>query len=114
MTTSVPQRNVDKFLNPFDLFKGFFYLCNMEDNERIQELEGEIFDLKSELRECVDKERIYQEILSEINDSIDNLFQREEENERFRFDDKVDFRQYVMNLKNDLNEYRRVYGNIVF
>jgi len=86
----------------------------MEDNERIQELEGDIFNLKSELRECIDSERIYQEILSEINNSIDNLFQREEENERFRFDDKVDFRQYVMNLKNDLNEYRRIYGNIVF
>jgi hypothetical protein len=86
----------------------------MEDNERIQELEGIIFDLKSELRECIDKERIYQEILSEINDSIDNLFQREEENERFRFDDKVDYRQYVINLKNDLNEYKRIYGNIVF
>lgn len=86
----------------------------MEDNERIQELEGDIFNLKSELRESIDRERIYQEILSEINYSIDNLFQREEENERFRFDDKVDFRQYVMNLKNDLNEYRRIYGNIVF
>ena len=86
----------------------------MEDNERIQELEGEVFDLRSELRECIDRERIYQEILSEINDSIDNLFQREEENERFRFDDKVDYRQYVINLKNDLNEYKRIYGNIVF
>lgn len=86
----------------------------MEDNERIQELEGDIFDLKSELRECVDKERIYQEILSEINDSIDKLFQREQENERFRFDDKVDYRQYVMNLKKDLNEYRRIYRNIEF
>ena len=86
----------------------------MEDNERIQELEGDIFNLKSELRESIDRERIYQEILSEINYSIDNLFQREEENERFRFDDKVDFRQYVMNLKNDLNEYRRIYGNIDF
>ena len=86
----------------------------MEDNERIQELEGDIFDLKSELRECVDKERIYQEILSEINDSIDKLLQREQENERFRFDDVIDYRQYVINLKNDLNEYRRIYGNIVF
>ncbi len=86
----------------------------MEDKERIQELEGDIFDLKSELRECIDRERIYQEILSEINDSIDNLFQREEENERFRFDDVIDYRQYVINLKKDLNEYRRIYGNIVF
>jgi len=86
----------------------------MEDNERIQELEGEIFDLRLELKECIDRERIYQEILSEINDSIDNLFQREEENERFRFDDVIDYRQYVINLKNDLNEYKRIYGNIVF
>jgi hypothetical protein len=86
----------------------------MEDNERIQELEGEVFDLRSELRESIDRERIYQEILSEINDSIDNLFQREEENERFRFDEVIDYRQYVINLKNDLNEYKRIYGNIVF
>ena len=86
----------------------------MEDNERIQELEGEIFDLRSELQECIDKERIYQEILSEINDSIINLLQREEENERFRFDEKIDFRQYVINVKKDLDEYRRLYRNISF
>jgi uncharacterized FlaG/YvyC family protein len=86
----------------------------MEDNERIQELEGEIFDLRSELNESIDKERIYKEILSEINDSIDNLFQREKENERFRFDDKIDFRQYVINVKKDLDEYRRLYRNINF
>jgi hypothetical protein len=86
----------------------------MEDNERIQELEGDIFDLKSELRECIDRERIYQEILSEINNSIDDLFQREQENERFRFDEKIDFRQYVVNLKKDLNEYKKIYGNISF
>ena len=86
----------------------------MEDNERIQGLEGEIFDLRSELQESINKERIYKEILSEINDSIDNLFQREEENERFRFDDKIDFRQYVINVKKDLDEYRRLYRNINF
>jgi hypothetical protein len=86
----------------------------MEDNERIQELEGEIFDLRSELQECIDKERIYREILSEINDSIINLLQREQENERFRFDEKIDFRQYVINVKKDLDEYRRLYRNINF
>ena len=86
----------------------------MEDKERIQELEGELYGLKSELRECIDKERIYQEILSEINDSIINLLQREQENERFRFDEKIDFRQYVINVKKDLDEYKRIYGNISF
>ena len=86
----------------------------MEDKERIQELEGEIFDLKSELKECIDRERIYREILSEINDSIINLLQREQENERFRFDEKIDFRKYVINVKKDLDEYRRLYRNINF
>ncbi len=86
----------------------------MEDKERIQELEGEIYGLKSELRECIDRERIYQEILSEINDSIINLLQREQENERFRFDEKIDFRKYVINVKKDLDEYKRIYGNISF
>jgi len=86
----------------------------MEDKERIQELEGIIFDLKSELSESVDKERVYREILSEINDSIINLLQREQENERFRFDEKIDFRQYVINVKKDLDEYRRLYRNISF
>jgi hypothetical protein len=86
----------------------------MEDKERIQELEGTIFDLESELRECIDKERIYREILSEINDSIINLLQREQENERFRFDEKIDFRKYVINVKKDLDEYRRLYRNINF
>jgi len=86
----------------------------MEDKERIQELEGEIFDLRSELKECIDRERIYMEILSEIDDSIINLLQREQENERFRFDEKIDFKEYVINVKNDLDEYRRIYGNISF
>ncbi len=86
----------------------------MEDKERIQELEGTIFDLRSELNECIDKERIYREILSEINDSIINLLQREQENERFRFDEKIDFRKYVINVKKDLDEYRRLYRNINF
>ena len=86
----------------------------MEDNERIQELEGEIFDLRSELNECIDRERIYREILSEIDDSIINLLQRDKENERFRFDERIDFKEYVINVKKDLDEYRRIYGNISF
>jgi uncharacterized FlaG/YvyC family protein len=86
----------------------------MEDKERIQELEGEIFDLRSELQECIDRERIYREILSEIDDSIINLLQRDKENERFRFDEKINFKEYVINVKKDLDEYRRIYGNISF
>jgi hypothetical protein len=65
----------------------------MEDKERIQELEGEIFDLRSELNDCID---------------------REQENERFRFDEKINFKEYVINVKKDLDEYRRLYRNISF
>ena len=71
----------------------------MEDKELIQELEGEIFDLRSELKECIDRERIYRDILSEIDDSIINLLQRDKENERFRFGEKIDFKEYVINVK---------------
>ena len=38
--------------------------------DKIDKLEGEIFELNSELKEHRDKERIYQEILSDINYSI--------------------------------------------
>lgn len=86
----------------------------MEHIDKIQELEGDIYDLKSELKECRDRERIYQEILFEINDSIDKLFIREKDNERFRFDENIDYRQYVINLKKDLDEYKRIYNNINF
>jgi hypothetical protein len=86
----------------------------MEDKELIQELEGEIFNLRSELKECIDRERIYMEILSEIDDSIINLLQRDKENERFRFDEKINFKEYIINVKKDLDEYRRIYGNISF
>ena len=55
------------------------------EKNKIQELEGKIFEMESILRDNRDKERIYQEILSDINSSIINLFKREEENIRFNF-----------------------------
>jgi hypothetical protein len=48
------------------------------EKNKIQELEGKIFEMESILRDNRDKERIYQEILSDINSSIINLFKREE------------------------------------
>jgi hypothetical protein len=86
----------------------------MEHIDRIQELEGDIYDLKSKLKECCDRELLYKGMLSEINESIMELFKREQENERFRFDEKIDYRQYVINLKKDLDEYKRIYRNIHF
>jgi hypothetical protein len=92
----------------------FSYICKMEHIDKIQELEGDIYDLKSELKECRDRELLYKGMLSEINDSIMELFKREQENERFRFDEKIDYREYVINLKKDLDEYKRIYRNIHF
>ena len=86
----------------------------MECNDEIQRLEGEILELKDELRKVIDRELIYKEILSEIRDSIDNQLTRDKENERFKFDEKVDFKLFVEYMKEDLKNYRRIYRNIDF
>jgi len=52
---------------------------------------------------------IYLDILSNIDNSLNVLFKREEENERFNLGDNIDFRQSVVNLKEALNEYKRIY-----
>ena len=82
---------------------------------RIDELEGEIFELNSNLKEHRDKERIYQEILSDINYSIMVFFKREEENERFNLGDNIDYRQNLIGLKDYLDEIKKTYnGKIKF
>jgi len=81
-----------------------------EHNEsEIQKLEGEIFELRSRLQDSHKKEMFYQEILSEINNSINELFEIEAENERFRLDAEIDYRACLKNLKKSLAEYKRVY-----
>jgi|LakMenEpi03Aug12_release.lakeMendotaPanAssembly.Ray.scaffolds.fasta_scaffold14935_18 hypothetical protein len=81
-----------------------------EHNEsEIQKLEGEIFELRSRLQDSHKKEMFYQEILSEINNSINELFEIESENERFRLDAEIDYRECLKNLKKSLAEYKRVY-----
>jgi hypothetical protein len=77
--------------------------------ELIQTLEGKIIDLEFELKKSKDKEMIYLDILSNIDNSLNVLFKREEENERFDLGDNIDFRQSVVNLKEALNEYKRIY-----
>jgi hypothetical protein len=83
--------------------------------DKIDKLEGEIFELKSDLKEHRDKERIYQEILSDINYSIMVFFKREEENERFNLGDNIDYRQNLIGLKEYLDEIKKTYkGKIKF
>ena len=86
----------------------------MECNDEIQRLEGEILELRDELRKVTDRELIYKEILTEVIDSIDNQLTRDKENERFKFDDKINFKLFVQYMKEDLENYRRIYKNINF
>ena len=84
----------------------------MEHDDEIQKLEGEILDLKDKLKRVTDRELIYKEILREIGESIDNQLKRDDENERFWFDEKIDFKVFVIRVKEDLENYRRIYKKI--
>ena len=84
----------------------------MECNDEIQRLEGEILELRDELRKVTDRELIYKEILTEVIDSINNQLTRDKENERFKFDDKIDFKLFVQYMKEDLENYRRIYKRV--
>lgn len=97
-------------------FWGIDYLCKMESEEnKIQELEGEIFEMGSTLKDHRDKERIYQEILSDINNSIIDLFKKEQENIRFNFGEEIDYRQCMIGMKEYLDKIKSVYrGKINF
>jgi hypothetical protein len=81
----------------------------MNVEEQIEKLESEIVDLKFDLKKSKDKEMIYLDILSNIDNSLRILFKREEENNRFNLGDNIDFRESVVNLTSAMNEYKRVY-----
>jgi len=95
-------------------------LKNEEMDEFIQEsqeqrLEGKVFELESQLIEHRDKERIYQDILTDINNSLIDLFKREEENNRFNFEEVTDYRQCMVGMKEYLDNIKSVYkGKIRF
>ncbi len=84
-----------------------FKLENMEQEDSLRE---RIIDLEFELEGTRDRMMIYSEILSNIELSIDELIRREEENERFHFNEQIDYRECIINLKKHLNEYKRVYS----
>jgi hypothetical protein len=77
--------------------------------DRISELEDEIVELKFALKESRDTQLIYLDILTNINTSLKDLFERERENERFNFGDEVDYRECLVNLDKALKEYKRIY-----
>jgi hypothetical protein len=77
--------------------------------EQYEELEGKIIDLQFDLKKCKDRELIFLEIISTIDLSLKDLFNREEENLRFNIEEEVNYRDCLLNLKLALNEYKRVY-----
>lgn len=81
----------------------------LSEQEKINDLESIIVDLKYDLKKSKDKEMIYLDILSNIDNSLKILFNRESENERFNLGDDINFRESVVNLKNAMDEYKRVY-----
>lgn len=81
----------------------------MSEEDKIEQLESEIVDLKFDLKKSKDKEMIYLDILSNIDNSLRILFKCEQENERFNLGDDINFRESVVNLKNAIDEYKRVY-----
>jgi len=82
---------------------------NEFDIEKIDALEEEIIELKYQLKQSKDKEIIYKEILSDVNHSIKNLFEREAENDRFGLGETFNFRENMLNLKSALDEFKRIY-----
>lgn len=77
--------------------------------DKISQLEDEIVELRFALKESRDKQLIYLDILTNIDTSLKDLFEREHENERFNFGDEVDYRECLVNLDKALKEYKRIY-----
>lgn len=79
------------------------------DKEKIEELEGEIFELRAQLKKAKDRELLYFDLLQNIDLSIKKLFKQEEENERFKFGETINFRDCLVGLKESINDFKRIY-----
>ena len=79
----------------------------MELVEKIDSLKDEVIELKYQLKKSRDKEYVYLDILSTIEESLRVFFKEEEENERFGLNDEIDYRECIVNLKKSLDEYKR-------
>ena len=73
------------------------------------DIEDELIELRFQLKESKDKEMKYLAILQDIDKSLIDIFKREEENKRFNLGENFDFRESCVNLKNYINECKRIY-----
>ena len=79
------------------------------DKKNVILIEGDIVDLKFDLKQSKDKEIIYKDILFNIETSLNDLIKRDQENERFNLGETIDYKESIINLKKSLDEYKRVY-----
>jgi hypothetical protein len=73
------------------------------------ECEDEVIELRFELERSKDKEMKYLAMLQDIDNSLSVLFRREKENERFNLGEQTDYKECCKNLKEYLDECKRVY-----
>ena len=74
----------------------------------IQFIKAKSKELKYQLKKSRDKEYVYLDILSTIEESLKVFFKEEEENKRFGLNDEIDYRECIVNLKKSLDEYKKV------
>ena len=77
-------------------------------NEVNEPIKDENIELKYQLKKSQDKENVYLDMLVTIDESLKVFFKEEEENERFSFNDEIDYRECIVNLKKSLDEYKKV------
>jgi hypothetical protein len=81
----------------------------MTDEERIDKLSEKVCDLTFDLEKAKKNELIYKDIIANIELSVKDILKRDEENQRFKLGENIDFKSAVVNLKSSIDEYKRVY-----
>lgn len=72
------------------------------------EIEDELIELRFENKELKYQKNLFLDFLQNIKISLSDLKKREEENERFRFDEVIDYKECVHNLDETIKEFQRV------
>ena len=82
----------------------------LEDLKKENEyLRDKVIELEFELKDSKFRELSYLDILNNLDTSLAQLFKEEVENHRFGIGGVVDYRDCLVNLKNNLDEYKRIY-----
>jgi len=82
----------------------------LEDLKKENEyLRDKVIELEFELKDSKFRELSYLDILNNLDTSLSQLFKEEVENQRFGIGGVVDYRDCLVNLKNNLDEYKRIY-----